>query len=90
MCHVQEWQLSLSYFLSYFSLTVSNAILCPLINLKILWYFIMILKNLDDGSGTRMKTLTYILSELFPLDAISCLLHYLNVLLVYYHNILQL
>ena len=26
MCHIQEWQLSLSYFLSYFPLMVSAAI----------------------------------------------------------------
>ena len=43
MCRIQEWQLSLSYFLSYFPLMVSDAILCPLHNLKSLWYIIMIL-----------------------------------------------
>ena len=43
VCRVKEWQLSLSYFLSYFPLIVSDAILCPLNNLKTLWYIIMIL-----------------------------------------------
>ena len=43
MCHIQEWQLSLSYCLSYFPLMVSDAILCSLHNLNTLgissWYF---------------------------------------------------
>ena len=43
MCRVQDWQLWLSYFLSYFPLIVSDAISCPLHNLKPLWYIIMIL-----------------------------------------------
>ena len=41
MCGVQEWQLSLSYFESYFPLTVLDAISCPLHNLNTLWYIIM-------------------------------------------------
>ena len=45
MCRIQEWQLLLSYFLSYFSFMVSDAILCPLHNLKILWNIIMILHS---------------------------------------------
>ena len=45
MCHVQEWQLSLSYFLSYFPLIISYAILCPLYNLNSLWNIIMILHS---------------------------------------------
>ena len=43
MCRIQEWQLSLSYFLSYFPLIVSDAISCPLYNLNTLWNIIMIL-----------------------------------------------
>ena len=43
MCRVQEWQLSLSYFLSYFPLMVSDAISCPLHDLNTLWNIIMIL-----------------------------------------------
>ena len=42
MCHVQECQLSLSYFLSYFHLMISDAISCPLHNLKTVWNIIMI------------------------------------------------
>ena len=45
MCRVQEWQLSLSYFLSYFPLIVSDAISCLLHNLKTLRYIIMILHS---------------------------------------------
>ena len=45
MCRIQEWQLSLSYCLSYFPLTVSDAMSCPLHNLKTLWYIIMILHS---------------------------------------------
>ena len=45
MCHVQEWQLSLTYFLSYFPLKVSDAISCRLHNLKIVWNIIMILHS---------------------------------------------
>ena len=91
MCRVQKWQLSLSYFLSYFPLIVSDAISCPLHNLKTLWYIIMILYSnvetgLDDVSRTRMATLAFIFSELFPLivsDAISCPLH--NLKTVWYY-----
>ena len=43
MCRVQERQFSLSYFLSYFPLIVSDAISCPLCNLITLWYIIMTL-----------------------------------------------
>ena len=43
MCHAQEWQLSLSYFLGYFPLIVLDAISCLLPNLNALWYIIMIL-----------------------------------------------
>ena len=45
MCWVQEWQLSLSYFFSYFPLMVSDAISCPLHNLNALRYIIMILHS---------------------------------------------
>ena len=34
MCRVQEWQLSLSSFLSYFPLMVSDAVSCLLYNLQ--------------------------------------------------------
>ena len=45
MCRVQEWQLSLWYFLSYFPLIISDAISCPLFNLNGLWNLIMILHS---------------------------------------------
>ena len=45
MCRKQEWQLLLPYFLSYFLLMVSDAVSCPLRNLKTLWYIIMILHS---------------------------------------------
>ena len=88
MCRVQEWQLLLSYFLSYFPLVVSDAISCLLRNLKTFLVFYydtseLCRIRLVDVSGTRMTTLTFILSELFPLDvsdAISCPLHNLNTL----------
>ena len=38
MCCIQELQFLLSYSLSYYSLIVSDVILCPLHNLNILWY----------------------------------------------------
>ena len=45
MCRIQEWQLSLSYFLSYFPLIISDVISCPLYNLNTLWNIIMILHS---------------------------------------------
>ena len=43
MCRIQEWQISLSYFLRYIPLIISGAISCPLYNLNTLWNIIMIL-----------------------------------------------
>ena len=88
MCRVQEWQLSLSYFLSYFPLIVSCAISCPLHNLKTLWYTIMILYSYVEQVLTICRvqewqlSLSYFLSY-FPLIvscAISCPLHNLKIL----------
>ena len=45
MCPIQEWQLWLSYFLSYLPLIISYAILCMLYNLNTLWNIIMILHS---------------------------------------------
>ena len=45
MCRVQEGHISLSHFLSYFPLMVSDAISCPLYNLNTLWNIIMILHS---------------------------------------------
>ena len=43
MCRVQQWQMSPTTFLSYSPSMVSDAISCPLHNLKTLWYIIIIL-----------------------------------------------
>ena len=80
MCRVQEWQLSLSYFLSYFPLMVSDAISSPLHNLKILWYIIIILYSYVEQTWMMCRVQKWKLSILyflsyFPLivsDAISC------------------
>ena len=45
ICRIQEWQLSLSYFLSYFPLIISAAISCPLNNLNALANLSMILHS---------------------------------------------
>ena len=88
MCHIHQWQLSLSYFLSYIPLIVSDAISCPLCNLNTLWNIIMILHSYVEQVMTmcRMQEwqlkLSYFLSY-FPLmvsDAVSCLLQNLNAL----------
>ena len=80
MCHVQEWQLLLSYFLSYFPLIVSDAISCPLHNLKTLWYIIIILYS-DVKQVLKMcHVVTYknSNSRLDTSDAISYSLHNLK------------
>ena len=48
MCRIQEWQLSLSYCLSYFSLIISDAIWCALYNLNTFWNIIMILHSDEE------------------------------------------
>ena len=53
-------------------LMVSDAISCPLCNLNTLWYIIMTLYSYEDVSNTGTTTLACILSELFPLDRLSC------------------
>ena len=96
MCHIQEWQLSLSYFLSYFPLMVSDAISCPLYNLKTVWNIIMILHSYVEQVMMMCRLQEWQLSFLhflsyFPLmisDAILCLLHNLktvwNILMILY------
>ena len=88
ICHVQEWQLLLLYFLSYFPLMVSDAISCPLHNWNTLWNIIMVFHSYVKQVMTMCRvqkwqiSLLYFLSY-FPLmvsDAISCPLHYLNTL----------
>ena len=77
MCRVQKWQLSLSYFLSFFRLMVLDAISCPLHNLKTMWNYNhdtsqVCRTDYDDVSRTRMTTVIFILSELFSLDGFRC------------------
>ena len=59
-----------------FPLIVSDAISCPLHNLKTLWYYHDTSKlwrtGLNDVSCTRMTTLAFILSELFPVEGFRC------------------
>ena len=88
MCHLQEWQLSLLYFLSYFPFMVSDAISCPLHNLNTLWNIIMILHSYVEQvmmmcSVQEWQLLLLYFLSYFPLmvsDAISCPLHNLNTL----------
>ena len=88
MCRVQECQLSLPYFLSYFPLIVSDAISCSLHNLKILWYIIMIPYNYVEQVMTMCHVqkwqplLSYFFSYflLIVSDAMSCPLHNLKTL----------
>ena len=101
MCPVQEWQLLLLYFLSYFPLMVSDAILCPLHNLNTLWNKIMILHSYVEQVMKMYRiqewqlSLSYFLSY-FPLivsDAISCPLHDLktvwNILMILHSYVEQ-
>ena len=101
ICYIQEWQLSLSSFLSYFPLIISNAISCPLYNLNTLWNIIMILHSYVEKVMTmccvqeRQLLLSYFLSY-FPLmvsDAISCLLHNLktiwNIIMIFHSYVEQ-
>ena len=65
------------HFVSYFPLMISDAISCPLLNLKTVWNIFMILHSyveqaMDDVSHIRMASLTVILSELFSLDQFRC------------------
>ena len=88
ICRVEKWQLSLSYFLSYFLLIVSDASLCPLHTLKNLWYFIMILHSYVQHISMMCQVQEWQLSptyfpsyyQLIVSDVISCLLHNLNAL----------
>ena len=88
MCRLQEWQLSLSYFLGYFPLIISDAILCPLYNFNTLWDIIMILYSYVEQVITMCHVqewqllLSYFQSYFSwtVLDAISCRHHNLNAL----------
>ena len=79
-CHDDVSQTRMATFadilLSYLSLIVTDAYLCPLHNLKTVCNIIMILQlcrtGHDDVSRTRMTTLAFIPAELFPLDGFRC------------------
>ena len=76
MRRVQELQLSLSYFLIYFPLIISDAISYPLCNLNTFFEYNHDTSQLcrtshDDVSHTKMTSLACILSELSPLDCLS-------------------
>ena len=87
-CCVQEGQLLLLYFWSYFPLIVSDAISCLLHNLNTLWYIIMILHSYVEQVLTMCRVqegqllLLYFRSyfSLIVTDAISYQLHNLNTL----------
>ena len=77
MCCIQEWQLSLSYFLSYFPLDHFRCNLVFALLLECPFEFNHDTSQLcrtghDDVLHTRMTTLAFILSELFPLDDFRC------------------
>ena len=55
MCRIQEWQLLLSYFPSYFPLIISDPISCPLYNLNTLWNIIMILHSYVEQVMTMCR-----------------------------------
>ena len=72
MCRVREWQLSLSYFMSYFPLMVLDAIMCPLHNVKTLWNIIMIFHSYVEQAMTMCRVqewqLSFLYSDLSSLD----------------------
>ena len=74
MCYIQEWRLSLSYFLSYFPLMFSDAISCLLHSLKTVWNILMILYSYVEQvmTMTRMAAFAVILSELLLLNHFRC------------------
>ena len=76
ICRIQEWQLSLSYFLSYFPLIISVASLCPLYNLNTLWNVIVILHSYVEQvmmmCHVQEWQLSLSYSGLFPLDGFRC------------------
>ena len=68
---------TLTFILSQlFLLDVLDAVSCPLHNLKTVWNIIMILHSYVEQVMTMCRVqelqLTFILSELFPLDGLKC------------------
>ena len=63
-------------FSKLFPFDCFRRILCPLHNLNTLWYIVMILhiyvEQVMMMCDTRMTTLAFIVSELFPLDYFIC------------------
>ena len=80
MCRIQEWQLLLSYFLSYFPLIITDAILCPLYNFNTLWNISIVAHSYVEQVMTmcHIQELKLLLSyslSYYPFmvsDAISC------------------
>ena len=64
-CHVQEWQLLLSYFWSYIPFLCLTLISCPLCNKNTLWNILMIFE-VDEVMCTRKTTLALLLLALSP------------------------
>ena len=71
ICRVQEWQLLLSYFMSYFPWMVSDTILCPLHNLKIVWNIIMILHSYIEQVMMMCRVQEWHFSFLYFLSYLS-------------------
>ena len=68
MCPVQEWQLSLSYFLSYFPLMVSDAISCLFHDLNAYCHIIIILYSYGKQVLTMCLVQEWQLSPLYFLS----------------------
>ena len=73
MCRIQEWQLWLSYFLSYFPLIISYAISCPLFNLNTIWNITMILHRYVEQVMTMCHVQECQLSFLYFLSNLPLL-----------------
>ena len=77
MCRIQEWQLLQSYFLSYH---IFDHFRCNFVSCLYFEYPLeynhdtsqLCRTGHDDVSRTRMTTLAFLLSELFPLDGFRC------------------
>ena len=82
-CCIQEWQLWLSYFLSYLPFLYLSLILCPLFNSNTLWIVsILLSRNVEQDETTcciqKKITLAFLLWDLSPrlvfeLDFVSAL-----------------
>ena len=55
VCREQEWQLLLTYFLSYFPLIILGVISCPLYNLNTFWNIFVILHRYVEQVMTMCR-----------------------------------